>query len=179
MKTQILFIMILLHLSNFVLGQKDTLGQSKYRCSLNLVKPPYLIKGEIFLLNDSSIILKQKGIRKNQVTIYTDTLISVPVNDIDKINIIKKGAPGIGLLIGGVVGTVAGGLIGFSEGDDEPGWFSLTAGEKASIGGILGFIPGALIGLVTGSAKLVIPIHGKNENYINRKAELTYFSIKK
>ncbi len=59
----------------------------------------------------------------------------------------RKGA-GNGFLIGGAIGFV----LGLASGDDPPGWFSFTAGEKAAIGAVaFGFI-GAVIGSIAGAA---------------------------
>ena len=62
--------------------------------------------------------------------------------------------------------------IGYSQGSDEPGWFSLTAGNKAFIGGGLGILPGALMGAELGSIKIVIPIRGSMDNYKKYKYKL-------
>ena len=174
MKTQVLFLILFL-LSNFLKGQKDTLGQSHYKCSFHLVKHTNDLKGEIYLLNDSAIIVKQ--IVKNNLANDKDTFISIAVCDIEKISIKKKGAPLNGFLLGGVVGAVVGGLAGFSGGDDESGWFSMTAEEKAQIGSILGFIPGALIGLGVGRSKEIVPIQGSLKIYNKHKKNLIKFSI--
>ncbi len=61
-----------------------------------------------------------------------------------------------GLGLGALTGTVAGALVGLSDGDDDPNSFlALRAEEKAMIAGIVfgmgGAIAGALIGLARGS----------------------------
>lgn len=55
---------------------------------------------------------------------------------------------GIGLLFGATTGVVA----GFLSGDDPPGWFAMTAEEKATGLGILGGIGGGILGLPIGAA---------------------------
>jgi len=55
---------------------------------------------------------------------------------------------GIGLLFGATTGVVG----GFLSGDDDPGWFAMTAEEKATGLGIIGGIGGGILGLPIGAA---------------------------
>ena len=60
-----------------------------------------------------------------------------------------------GAKLGLVIGMVAGVALGIAEGDDAPGWFAMTAGEKALAGGVglglLGMGIGAGIGAASGA----------------------------
>ena len=56
-------------------------------------------------------------------------------------------------LIGALVGLVAGMAVGYGSGDDPPGLFSFTAGEKAVITSIFTVPAGALTGLLIGPSK--------------------------
>jgi hypothetical protein len=58
----------------------------------------------------------------------------------------------LGLGIGLLAGAASGAAIGHSGGDDKPGWWSLTAGQKASLGGVTGGVLGALFGGLFGVA---------------------------
>jgi hypothetical protein len=58
---------------------------------------------------------------------------------------IRKSA-GVGFLIGAGSGV----LIGLASGDDEPGWFSFTAEEKAAMIGVGLGLTGGVVGLVIG-----------------------------
>jgi hypothetical protein len=64
---------------------------------------------------------------------------------------------GRGFFSGGMFGL----LIGFAGGNDEPGWFSMTAGQKALAAGlslgILGAAIGAVIGVFTGIDESIDP----------------------
>jgi len=79
--------------------------------------------------------------------------VSIAIEDIGKVEVIKKSKVGNfmlwGALVGGVLG-VAGGLI---AGNDSPsGWISFSAEAKAGIGGLYcGFI-GFFIGTIVGAA---------------------------
>lgn len=54
---------------------------------------------------------------------------------------------GIGLLAGGAAGMA----IGFAQGDDPPGFMSMTASENAVLGGAVLGVLGGITGLVVGS----------------------------
>ena len=74
-----------------------------------------------------------------------------------------------------MTGFIVGGFVGLVSGDDEPGWFSFTAEEKALILGVLGTAPGAIIGGIVGSAKVKIPINGSFEKYKKQKKDIEKF----
>lgn len=183
MKTKLILILFLI-LCISVTAQEDTLARSKYRCSVDFVKNVKSLKGEIFALNDSSVIIKQKIKYRKHNTVNSDTLITVPVKDIHKFRLIKKGNPGKGILIGGGTGALLGATIGFAGGDDKRTGdlfgdiFSFTAGEKATIGAILGFVPGSIIGLAMGSSKFEIYIYGNIDTYISKREKLVKYSIR-
>ena len=68
--------------------------------------------------------------------------------------------------------------MGAMGGNDDPGLFSYTAGEKAVIGGVtLGAI-GGVLGLIIGSVKIKIPINGSMDMYHRTtkldKSKITY-----
>lgn len=58
---------------------------------------------------------------------------------------------GQGAAIGGLIGLASGVLMGAASGDDPPGFFSFTAGDKALILGVGLAIPGLVIGALVGS----------------------------
>lgn len=51
-----------------------------------------------------------------------------------------------GFLYGGLIGGATGAFVGLISGDDEGGWFAMTAGDKALIGAALGIVIGGVIG---------------------------------
>jgi hypothetical protein len=55
--------------------------------------------------------------------------------------------------IGSLIGVTSGALIGYASGDDPPGWFSLTAGEKAVLAGVGLGLTGLVVGTVVGLLK--------------------------
>ena len=87
---------------------------------LNLAKPTIqkfisnrkTVKGIIYLVNDSSIILSNIKHRIH----YSDT---IPYNRINKILFTKKGSGGIGFAIGAGASIATGIIIGIGENDEE------------------------------------------------------------
>lgn len=102
------------------------------------------VRGELLTVKDNSLLVMESGSLSG---------ISVDISDVHKIKILKKSrllkGLGFGLLIGGGSGV----LLGFLSGDDSPGWFSMTAGEKALLGGLAFGILGAPIGGIWGVVK--------------------------
>jgi hypothetical protein len=55
--------------------------------------------------------------------------------------------------IGSLIGVTSGVLIGYASGDDPPGWFAFTAGEKAVLAGVGLGLTGLVVGTVVGLLK--------------------------
>lgn len=113
--------------------------------------------------HDATLILtKGRGPKARGVLVSPDStswldaqtgeLRTVPTAEVREIRIVSHGKGALqGLGIGFLVGALAGAVAGYAGGDDPPGWFSMTAAQKAGIGGVaLGGL-GALIGPFVGA----------------------------
>ncbi len=82
----------------------------------------------------------------------TDELRTVPTAEVVEVRFVKRGKGALeGLGIGLLTGALTGAVLGLADGDDPPGWFSMTAEQKAGLGAIgLGGL-GGLIGPVVGA----------------------------
>jgi len=91
---------------------------------------------------------------------------SVPWETMTKVVIVKKARVGEGIAIGGLLLGGSGALIGYTDGDDPPGWLSFTAGQKAALGGItlglLGIVVGGIGGAFAG-ADISLPVDVTSE----------------
>ena len=118
------------------------------------------------------------GIRGELITVKPNSLllldaegkgVSIDIADIKVIRIVKKSKAGKGALYGLLIGGAAGALLGFASGDDESGFFTFTAEEKALMGGaswgIAGLILGGIAGLTSGKDK-TIQIEGMTDSEI-------------
>ncbi len=107
------------------------------------------IRGSLLAVHDNSVIV---SLSKNRSRFSVNDLSAVAKADIDRV-IIEGGSNilhgmGIGGLIGGGVGMVA----GLASGDDPPNqWFAFSAGEKAMMGLVAGGVAGALVGTIAGA----------------------------
>jgi hypothetical protein len=102
-------------------------------------------------IQDSSILVSPMAIPFNMYTGATGSLKYLPVSDIETISLRRKGSAGRGALTGGLIGVGLGIIVGLASGDDKPGWFSMTAGDKAFALGMMFGGSGSLIGLVGGA----------------------------
>ncbi len=100
------------------------------------------IEGELIAVKKNSLLLLDSELGAD---------VSVEIGDIRLINIRKKSRVGKGILYGFFYGGGFGALFGFLDGDDPPGWFSMTASQKALIGGASFGLIGAAIGGISGA----------------------------
>jgi hypothetical protein len=168
-------------------AQKDSSKNTRYRCTIKLLEQNNNVRGEIYETGDSVLLIKSMVNNSNLKIDRSDNLIHMPVTEIDMIRLNRKGKSGEGFLIGGLSGMVIGAILVLASPDPKPdpqaqGWDfspSLSPGNKALIGGIIGFLPGAIIGSIISSAKITIPIHGKKENYLLKRSEISSYSFRK
>lgn len=97
-------------------------------------------------------LLAVKGDRLILMDPETQMDANIWIGDIARIRVIKKSKFLLGMGIGLLAGAASGAAFGHLSGDDKPGWFSLTAGQKAFLGGVGGGSLGALFGGLFGIA---------------------------
>jgi hypothetical protein len=162
-----------------IYSQIDTSLSSKYKCKIDLINSTDFINGEIYMTSDSFLVIKNKAFNEKPSSKEQLKYVNVPVTDIDFIKVNKKNSGGNGFIAGALIGTLAGTLIGLFSKDDSGGIVSVSSGEKTLMYAGVGFAAGGLIGLAIGSAKIVIPINGKKENYDSKRKEILQYSILK
>ena len=127
------------------------------------------VKGELIAVKENSLLLKESA---------SGTDVTAVISDIKTIQIVKESQAlkwgGMGLLIGGSCGAVAGmavrdGVFGvhyFYEDleDDDSYKYALAGG---ALGGILGVLIGGITGAAAGTDK-TIHIEGKSESEIDK-----------
>jgi len=105
------------------------------------------VSGELIAVKKDSLLLLAGGP-------IADTDLTVALNEIKEIKIVKKSRLWNGLGYGLLIGGGGGALVGFASGDDPPGWVSFTAPQKAMLCGVvfggLGMILGAIGGGLSG-----------------------------
>ncbi len=156
-------------------------NEETYKTWISIINNPIKVKGILFEIRDSSIIVN----RNLNILIEDDIYLPVqenlsdftdiPITDIDVIKVRREGKIGKSMLIGTISGFVVGGLIGLIAGDD---WY-MNAEGKAIIVGLPFAVAGAGIGSLVGSAKITIPINGSIMKYNRNKNKLKRYSAKK
>jgi len=58
------------------------------------------------------------------------------------------------MLTGAVLGLIVGGAAGFAQGNDEAGFFQMSAGQKAMVGAVAGAGLGLVVGGIVGATKV-------------------------
>ena len=106
-----------------------------------------------------------------------DTVAQIEPVQIKVLRFRRKGATGRGAWIGAVSGAAAGILIGFIDGDDEAGWFAMTAEQKAVGAGIGLAIPGTIVGMIIGSLPRRMVIKGDRDTYLALLPEIQEYVV--
>jgi hypothetical protein len=130
------------------------------------------VRGELIVVKENSLLLLSES----------GADVSIDIKDIKMIWIVEKSrasqGSGIGFFVGGDTETYA----DLMRSIDPPGWFGLSAEEKAAMAGMVlgdvGLIIGAIGGAIEGIEKTVI-IEGKSEaeieislKYLRKKARI-------
>jgi hypothetical protein len=109
------------------------------------------IKAELLTVKNNEIILMDS---------FNMTGITLRADEIYSITITKKSSVFKGIGLGLVIGGGSGALLGFASGDDDSGWFRLSAGEKAAVGGLcfgaVGLLTGGIVGAIKGIDESVV-----------------------
>lgn len=106
-----------------------------------------------YLLNitDSTVVLSARPLPFRSLNTGKVSTREFGYPEIESIILKKKGGAGSGAIAGLFIGGGLGALAGLASGDDETGWFRLSAGDKAAALGLGGGIVGALIGAFLGA----------------------------
>jgi hypothetical protein len=105
-------------------------------------KDGQMIKAELLAVKEDRLILMDAS---------DSTDVTCTVEDIQSLRIVKRAKIMKGLGIGSLSGGIAGSSLGLLSGNDEPGFMSFTAGQKAAILGIGLAVMGGVIGAVSGA----------------------------
>ena len=121
---------------------------SRVRVSVRRIGSDLLVRkvGSLLAVRRDSLFLKEAGTNDSTV---------VALTQVSRIEVSRgrRGHTLQGMGIGLLAGAGFGALIGYASGDDEAGFLSFSAGDKAVLGGMGGGILGTLIGAIGGSAR--------------------------
>ncbi len=100
--------------------------------------------GRLLAVRQDSLFLEVAGTNDS-------TVVLLPQVSRIEVSSGRRGHTLEGIGIGALAGAGVGALIGLASGDDPPGWFSFSAGDKAVVGGVAFGILGSVIGAIGGS----------------------------
>jgi hypothetical protein len=132
-------------------NSKDTIMTPSFYMAYVYQPQHRAVKGYLVTIEDSSIFISQNKTPLSFANVNLAYSEKFDYKSIQKIRLNKPKVLGSSILIGAVVGIIAGALIGYASGDDS-GWFALTAADKAFVGGLIGGGAGTLVGTIIGKA---------------------------
>jgi hypothetical protein len=150
-------------------------GFKIFKTWISLKNEPNILEGALYEIKDSSILVSNSILKDDYINGEFE-LSKIDFNNIDLVKIRRKNSMLFGALIGAATGFGAGGLIGLISGDDPPGFFSFSAGEKALLLGFSLAVGGAGIGTLDASLKIKIPINGSIQTFNKNKERLKKYS---
>jgi small nuclear ribonucleoprotein (snRNP)-like protein len=126
------------------------------------------VKGTLLQATEEAFVLVKEDLSK----------MEIDPQRIKTLKIRKTGSVGRGAWMGALGGFLAGSLVGYASGDDEPGLLSWTAEEKAFAGAFLATPAGTLLGIAIGSGKETILVNGNLELYRTNLNQLKRYEPK-
>ncbi len=180
MKTIILIAFIGLCCMNSLNAQdsiqaKDSNQKIKiFRTWVSLKSDPYKIKGVLYQIKDSSILVSNSA-NKKDYSMGQFEVVEIQISNIRKIKIRRKNSMVNGIWIGALSGFVVGGVLGLMSDDSD----YMSSEATAIYGGAFFAAIGSGVGGLLGLIKIGIPINGSMDNYNISKDKLRKYSIKK
>ena len=150
-----------------------------YKTWVSLNNDPKILKGVLYEIKDSSILVSNSIIKEDYKTGKFE-LLKIDYQNIDIVKTRVNNSLGLGILKGAVAGFAIGALIGILSGDDNPDeiYFPSTAERKAVVGGIILSLIGGNIGAMVGNIRVKIPINGNIGNFNRNRIRLKKYTIR-
>jgi len=144
---------------------------------------PKTLKGTLYDINDSSIIISNSYNKLDYVTGNLN-LSEINYKNIDLLKIQREHSVRRAIFLGTLSGFIVGAIIGSGiedniEDDNDFKIINTSKGQNTIITGILCGFAGAGLGSVFGNIKIKIPIKGSEENFRNNKTRLKKYTIRK
>jgi hypothetical protein len=142
------FLTIALILPSFVSAKERKSGRNLFI----KMKDGRTVEGELLAVKGDLLIMMEASSLAG---------VEVQIGEVLYLKVNKKSKFLQGLQLGFLSGAATGGVIGLLSGDDEGGWFAMTAEEKALAGalafGILGMSIGGIAGAIAGIDESIDP----------------------
>lgn len=169
---KIIFFSLLLVFTVSALSQNKKKSKI-YKIWVHTVSEPYKVKGYLYETGDDFITIINDSSEGN------GNMSSIKIEEIRKIKLRKNGSVGKGAWMGGLIGMGTGIAIGYIDGDDDPGWFSYSAEEKALSWGATLTIVGAGTGVFIGTRTKKFTFDQNLDVYTSLRDEINQYTLKK
>jgi len=161
-------ILILLLFSTLVFAQAEKAKIKIYKTKVKLMNNKKVIKGTFYAFNDSIIMLIDAK-RTYDIIHNRFHFRKIPIKNVKKLKVRRKGQVGTFVLLGAIVGATSGTIHGLIQGDDLTPcnrWGGcLSAGDKAIMYALPFSIIGATLGGIIGAPRKHFVINGNSENF--------------
>lgn len=180
-KESLLLLILLFSIQN-IFGQENSYLKKgrPYIVKIFANQKQIVNKGVLYKVTDSSVIVISEIDYYNFKNSLSFKQIEIPIKEIDKIKISRKGYFIKSLGIATATGATLGAIAGFSSSDGQSSNNNivfLTTQEKAIILGVGGAIAGIVAGSIIGFVKTTIPINKKAFEFKISKAYLEKRSL--
>ncbi len=131
------------------------------------------LQGFVFETGDSTILFcsTSTGSLSN-----AKEMLEIPVKNIDKILIRKKGKVGRGAMVGALGGAACGGIIGAASFNKDNSYI-FSAGTNTVFLAFALMPVGSVVGALVGTRRTTISIHGSQETYLYSRLQIQQRSL--
>lgn len=159
---------------NFLHSQEILGKPTYYKVWIKMNEDPYKIKGTLYNLYDSHIIVKDfRSIQANTTNIFPPK--TIPIEQINSIKVREKNSVAVGILKGALLGFAAATFVTYIYYNESPEfWLERILVSVAA--GVVGAIPGGIVGMFIGAIKIKIPINGNIDSYKTHRKKLCKYS---
>ena len=184
MKTITAILLLLLSIQGLQ-AQTDSMEKKVEPATVTLLSQDFELRREIYETEDSALLMRIPVMKAKKDSLAVYSILSIPVTRIHTVTLRKKSI-GKGIRNGALIGFGTGLVIGLltvdmDEKRDPTSWGPYVPPEVVAVSaGLLAAVPGMIIGaFIGGFTKVVITIHGSQENYNRHRSRLAEFSVQK
>lgn len=174
MKQKLLLLLLVTAITRDATAQDSTANTPGFLRARAMTKGGRLTEAWLYSVTDTTLLLSwEKRLPRITDTVRGIGLQRFGYDDLEYVTFFRRGGTGRSILIGFAIGAATGAIAGFASGDDPPGFFALTAGEKALAVGLLGGAVGTITGLIIGVAgHRTFIINGKRDRFLRMSQKM-------
>jgi hypothetical protein len=174
MKHKLFLLLVMTAITGDAFAQDSTTNAPAFLRARAMTRGGRATEAWLYTVTDTTLLLSwEKRLPRLYDTTRGKGIQSFGYKDLEYVTYFRRGAIGRSILIGFVIGAATGAIAGFASGDDPPGFFALTAGEKALAVGLFGGAVGTITGLIIGAAShRTFIINGRRDRFARMSQKL-------